>query len=293
MRGDTPARSAIRSAVVASKPSRAKSVKRGVGQRLPDPRRADRVRRRRALDHRGMLPFSDSPLSQDARRRHVREARLRRLGRRQPPLRGGRRLHPLPAVALRGRDPLRRRERPRQARDPRQGQRDHPQSHVRRDPDAGRVDRVLPRQQPRGQEPARARAADPLPGRVPASRPAPPAHGRAGHRRVRGLPHHRGSARGAHEGRRRAHARGRARVQPVAARRLDLQLRGPHHPDPGRHPARRRAGGHRARVVPRPRRQDRAHPARAGAPARRLVPLARARPTSIRSGGCARTPASR
>ena len=85
------------------------------------------------------------------------EARLRRLGRRQPPVRGGRRVHPLPAEALRGRDPLRRRERARQARDPRQGQRDDPESHVRRDPDTGRVDRVLPRQQPGGQEPARAR----------------------------------------------------------------------------------------------------------------------------------------
>ena len=217
----------------------------------------------------------------------------RRLGRRQPPVRGGRRVHPSPPEALRGRDPLRRRERSRQARDPRQGQRDDPQPHLRGDPDTGRVDRVLPRQQPGGQEPARARAADPLPRGVPASRPPPAAHGRAGRRRLRALPHDRGAARGAHEGRRRAHARGRARVQRVAARGLDVRLRGPHHPDPRRHAARRRPGRRRARVVPRPRRQDGAHPPRAGAATRRFLAVARAAPSSTRSGSCARTPASR
>ena len=136
-------------------------------------------------------------------------------------------------------------------------------------------------------------AADPLPRRVPPSRPPAPAHGRAGHRRLRALPHHRGSARGAHEGRPRAHARGRARVQRVAARGLDVRLRGSHHPDPGRHPARRPRSGRRARVVPRPRREDRAHPSRAGAPARRLVDVARATRTSTRSGSCARARGSR
>ena len=49
----------------------------------------------------------------------------------------------------------------------------------------------------------------------------------------------------------------------------------------------------RARVVPRPRREDRAHPSRPGAAARRLVAARRRSPTSTRSGSCARARASR
>ena len=64
-------------------------------------------------------------------------------------------------------------------------------------------------------------------------------------------------------------------------------------PTPGGHPARRRRGGRRARVVPRPRRQDRAHPARTGAAARRVVADPPRSRTSTPSGDSARTPASR
>ena len=54
-----------------------------------------------------------------------------------------------------------------------------------------------------------------------------------------------------------------------------------------------RQGGRRARVVPRPRREDGAHPTGAGAATRRLVDVARAPPLRSVLGSSARARASR
>src|SRR4029077_21090294 len=106
----------------------------------------------------------------------------------------------------------------------------HPEGNSLRE----RADRFSPGPHPGAQNLTRARPADPLPRGVPPSRPPSLAHGRAGRRRLRPPPHDRRVARGAHEGRRRAHPRRGARLQRVAARGLDVRLRGTHHPDPGR-----------------------------------------------------------
>ena len=135
---------------------------------------------------------------------------------------------------------------------------------------------------------------DPLPRRVPPPRPPAPAHGRAGRRRLRAVPHHRGPARGAHEGRPRAHARGGARVQPVAARGLDLRLRGPHHPDARRHAARRRRWRSPSSSGASTTAPDRAHPSRARCPQPDGSSLSTGAP-AVRPvlAAAARTPASR
>ena len=73
------------------------------------------------------------------------------------------------------------------------------------------------------------------------------------------------------------------RVQPVDARAVDVQLRGPHLPDAGDHAADRRAGDRGAGVGREPRRAHRADPARAGARATKEHARSRC-PSSIRSG---------
>ncbi len=134
---------------------------------------------------------------------------------------------------------------------------------------------------------------DPLPRGVPAARPAAAAHGRAGHPRLRDVPDHRRPDRGAHEGRHRRHPRGLPRLQPVAARRLDVRLRGPHHPDARDHAARHQPRARRARLVPRTRRAHGDHPPCSRSATRRFVDLDGCSRSSTRSGGAARKRASR
>ena len=187
-------------------------------------------------------------------------------------------------VDVNGRDKLR---------DPGQGLGDHPQPDLRRRADAGRVDRVLPGEQPGGEEPPRAGEPDPLPGGVPPPRPPAKLMDEQGVARLRDVPHHRRPHRGAHEVRPRRHPRGVPRVQRVAARGLDVRLRRPDHPDARDHAARPRPRAGGARLVPRARRAHRPHPPRAGPPGRRIVDLDGRSRSSTRSGAAARKPASR
>ena len=107
----------------------------------------------------------------------------------------------------------------------------------------GAQEELLPRRQPRGEEPAgdlrRAHARHP---RLPRARGPARAHGRAGHRPLPDVPHLGQPGRGADARRSRDDPRRHPLAQRVDARDLDLQLREPDLHHAGHHPAHRRAG---------------------------------------------------
>ena len=114
------------------------------------------------------------------------------------------------------------------------------------------------------------------------------AHGRPQHRPGDDVADTREPARGTSGRRPRRHPRGDPRVQPVDARGVDVQLRRPHLPDPGDHPADRRPGDRGARVGRVPRGQGDPRPARAGPRLQRSSPLVRAAGVRPVLGGGAR-----
>ena len=111
-------------------------------------------------------------------------------------------------------------------------------------------------------------AIDAPPG-LPRAGPAPRADGRARPRPGAHVAHPRQPGRGAPPRRSRRHPRRDPRPQPVDARDVDLQLRGPHLRHPGHHAADRREGDRGARVGHRARRQDHPRPPGSGARASR------------------------
>ena len=212
-------------------------------------------------------------------------SRVPRLRRRQPLLRGARRLHPP------HRAPLSQARRAvggdrRQAPPPRlrQGQLLHPQPDLRPRRAAGLPRRLLPGREPGGQDGRRAvRRAPAHRPRLPRPRGAPEGDGRPGPRAGVPVPHPRRRHGRVDEGRARGAGRRLPRLQPLARRGLGPLL--PRAPlrgadaHPGRAPGRRR----RARVGALPGRAP-ALPARgAGGDARRAAARPRT-PASIPSG---------
>ena len=169
--------------------------------------------------------------------------RLSRLRRGQPHVRDDGRLHQIPAEGVRGARQVRPGERPHQDRGAQRHLRLHPEPHVRGRGTPGRTGGVLQeRATPKGKSPARddrqghplarglllPRAAAQVDGRA---RPGPGAHVADAGEPARGAPRRRPEG----------HARRHPRAEPVDARALDLQLRGPHFPDARHHAAHRRA----------------------------------------------------
>ena len=155
--------------------------------------------------------------------------RLRRLRRGQPLLRGDRRLHPpprppaRPALRAVGRDQRAPVPRGRRAGEPRRREPD-----LRPDREGRRDARLLPRQPERAEParvPPRPRA---HPARVPRPRRPPRRDGRAGAREDLDVPDARRALRGDAQARHRSRHPHLHRVQPLARRRLGLQLPRPH-----------------------------------------------------------------
>ena len=171
-------------------------------------------------------------------------------------------------------------------------QRLHPEPDLRRRGPPRRPGGVLPHRQPRGQVvPRDHRRADAVPPGLPRARRPHRADGRARRRPDAHVPDARQPARGADARRPRADPRRHPLAQRVAARDVDVQLRGPHLHDAGHHAADRREGDRGARVgassaAPRPSSSGRRRCRATAAPGRS------ASRSSTRSGRRSSTPTS-